>query len=221
MKNLNNNRKRIIVTMLIVVSVWFFGVNVSWAAEDRQIQSGVEFGLLSEETNFSLSEEVEFDFEIRKKRTGINKIGAWFKGLIIDEYENTRIESKIIGLEAKTQVEYDKNGKFKISLIDTSTLQPGKHKIEVTIQDNELNNGEIINFAQDFTWGVLAYNSNKSVYMSGENAYLQFAVLDDNGNTLCGADLEVTIDEPGWGKKVLSTKDGSIARIFSCQSSHD
>ncbi len=211
-------QKNIFKKILIasIMFLLFFSLNVSWAAEKRQMRSGLEFGLLTDKTSFSMSEEVELDFEFKKQRYGIKRIGAWFKGLVADEYKDTGIRSRLVDQEGEVEIEYNKKGEFKVKLSDTSKLRPGKYELEIIIQDESLTNGKEIIFTQDFTWGVLAYNSNKSIYKPGEDAYLQFAVLDDNGDTLCNADLEVIIDEPGWGKKVLSTKDGSIIRNPEC-----
>ena len=198
-----------------IVMMLIFGVNISLAAAvDSQVSSGLELRLV--DGGDLGAQDNELDFEFKKQRYGVKRIGAWFKGLVIDEYKNTQIKSSIVGEKGELEVIYNKKGKFKVKLSDTSKLRPGKYELEITIQDENLSNNEEIIFTQEFTWGVLAYNSNKSIYKPGERAFLQFAVLDDNGDTLCDADLRVVIDEPGWGKKVLSTKDGSIVLNEKC-----
>ena len=45
-------------------------------------------------------------------------------------------------------------------------------------------------------WGVIAFNVDKSIYKVGEEAYMQMAVLDEKGNTLCNADLTLEVTSP-------------------------
>ena len=67
-------------------------------------------------------------------------------------------------------------------------------------------------------WGVLAINTNKSIYLPGETAKLSFAVLDDDGNMVCDASLRLKIESENLhaGKAgltvndKLSTDDGKI-----------
>lgn len=69
---------------------------------------------------------------------------------------------------------------------------------------------------QDFTWGVLAMNFNKSVYAPNDTANIQMAVLDENGTTLCNAKLSLTIQTPINTSITLSTDDNSIQKNDDC-----
>ncbi len=69
---------------------------------------------------------------------------------------------------------------------------------------------------QDFTWGVLAMNFNKSVYAPNDTAYIQMAVLDENGTTLCNASLSLIIQTPINTSITLSTEDNSIQKNDDC-----
>jgi len=101
---------------------------------------------------------------------------------------------------------------FEIELVDgkalkfnpkKGTLKPGRYHIEGKVETSEGTR----DFSQDFYWGVLAMNFNKAVYQAGEEAYLQMAVLDDNGNTICGADLKLQITTPTGKPVTLFTPD--------------
>jgi hypothetical protein len=93
-----------------------------------------------------------------------------------------------------------------------NAFHPGKYKLRAEI----LWNGEIIKTEQDFTWGVLAVNVNKSIYLPGESAYLQMSALDDVGGTLCDEELRLEIENPDAEKTILETKDGSIQKSSTC-----
>ncbi len=83
-------------------------------------------------------------------------------------------------------------------------FRPGKYHLKTTDSQGKTEEKE-------FLWGVLAINTNKSIYLHGETAYLQMAVLDDSGHTVCDANLELKINN-----EVLSTKNGQIKYSDSC-----
>lgn len=90
-------------------------------------------------------------------------------------------------------------------------LTPGKYALRIS----DINTGEYIE--QDFTWGVLAINSNKSIYQIGDNAKLQMAVLDERGNMVCDASVKLQITNDKLQiKEELSTKDGTIKINEDC-----
>jgi hypothetical protein len=64
---------------------------------------------------------------------------------------------------------------------------------------------------------VIAFNSNKATFKTGDKGYLQFAVLDDNGSTLCDTDLSATIIAPNGKKTKLSTSKGQIIKNPECK----
>jgi len=63
---------------------------------------------------------------------------------------------------------------------------------------------------QDFTWGVLAINTHKSIYLPNEAAFIGIAVLDNEGHMVCDADVTLTITDPGNNETVLSTSNSLI-----------
>jgi hypothetical protein len=70
--------------------------------------------------------------------------------------------------------------------------------------------GQDIITSKDFTRGVLAINTNKTIYTPGESAYLQMAALDYSGDTLCNAHLILKITNPKGGVETFSTTDGIV-----------
>ncbi|MBI4980669.1 hypothetical protein HZC30_03890, partial [Candidatus Woesearchaeota archaeon] len=63
---------------------------------------------------------------------------------------------------------------------------------------------------QNFTWGVLAINTYKSIYLPGETAQIAIGVLDNKGNVVCNATIVLEITAPSGSKEVLSTANGKI-----------
>ena len=81
--------------------------------------------------------------------------------------------------------------------------RPGRYFLKLEVEKA----GKIYYLEQEFFWGVLAININKSiypvrnsisngVYLPNETAYLQMAVLDDSGHTICDANLKLEIIPP-------------------------
>ena len=69
---------------------------------------------------------------------------------------------------------------------------------------------------QEFTWGVLAINTHKSIYLPNEAASIGIAVLDNEGHMVCDADVTLTITDPGNNETVLSTGNGLIKVSPQC-----
>lgn len=82
-------------------------------------------------------------------------------------------------------------------------FKPGRYKIEVTDPDGNVT-------TQDFTWGVLAINTNKSIYLPSETAKIAIAVLDETGMMVCNASLKLEIRNPKFEIQELTTEKGDI-----------
>lgn len=88
-------------------------------------------------------------------------------------------------------------------------FRPGKYQLKV--ETLSADGKQILTTTQDFTWGVLAINVNKSIYSPGETAKLQFGVLDEKGYMVCEASLELKIkNEKLKIEEVLSSENGRI-----------
>lgn len=99
-----------------------------------------------------------------------------------------------------------------------SQMKPGKYTLRVTGATGETTE-------QDFTWGVLAINTSKSIYAPQEIAKLSLAVLDEGGRMVCDAKLRLEIRNStrsaGSGQEFeirnLTTEDGAIKVNEACQ----
>ena len=96
-----------------------------------------------------------------------------------------------------------------VNAFPSSRFQPGGYKLKVETYDGR-------SYEQDFTWGVLAINTNKSIYAPEEVAKLSLAVLDEHGRMVCDADVRLEITDPSGSKKLLSTQEGTIKVNQDC-----
>lgn len=100
---------------------------------------------------------------------------------------------------------------FEVKL-NKNQFRPGKYKLSVKLSSL----GREQTLTQDFTWGVLAINSNKAIYAPGEMAYLQMGVVNDLGHTVCDAPLKLEIITPSSQIQTLTTTDNLIQKSGEC-----
>ncbi len=171
-----------------------------------------KINLISHQTNFQINEIPEFNFLYQKKLGFFGQLVEDIIKPFWDHYSGINLSAKIFDPQGREwpiapEIRYLDDGEFVVSLPRTSRdIKPGKHTIEVTAQDGE----QIIKQSQQFIWGVLAFNTNKSIYLPGETAYLQIGVLDHVGHTVCTASLDMEITKPNGEVVNLSTVNGEI-----------
>ncbi len=114
----------------------------------------------------------------------------------------TSITTVIIGGVQKRRVNIERPQQFR----------PGTYTLRITLRGE---NANIIS-EQNFTWGVLAINIDRSIELPGEDAYIQMAVLNDLGHTLCNADLSLEIKSPSGIVTHFNTSDATIVSAQEC-----
>lgn len=136
-----------------------------------------------------------------------------------DVFEVTYDEDEVEVTEAvvlndsgeEVDMEIDQNGDEITVYPPEDTFRPGRYVLQVTLETSD---GTIVS-EEDFSWGVLTINADRSLYTLGQDAYLQMGVLDDAGHTICDADLELEITSPEGNVFDLSTED-DIVREVQC-----
>jgi len=223
---MNRIRKTIYpwLTAGILLAFWAWPAIFSAADSFERQQVG---GLILEKTSpladFSPATDAQFEFSLSQKRSGWRRSVGWIKDLFVDEYKNLEIAAAVAGADGEPMpavaVRADKSRKGKISVRVwpiQSQIRPGRYQIKLFVKDADLTQGQTALFTQDFRWGVLALNADQDIYRPGETANLAMAVLDDKGDTLCRADLTLTIQDPNGRKKILSTGKGEIKTNPAC-----
>jgi murein DD-endopeptidase MepM/ murein hydrolase activator NlpD len=98
-----------------------------------------------------------------------------------------------------------------VSIVPPYHFKPGKYTVTMTDDEGTVS-------SQDFSWGVLAINTNKSIYAPAETAHMYIAVLDDGGRIVCNAGVTLTVTDPGGTSTTLTMSDGSITVNPTCGS---
>ncbi|MFH1789965.1 MAG: hypothetical protein ABH832_02770 [bacterium] len=116
-----------------------------------------------------------------------------------DKKDDFKLQAMILDKNGKfmttlePEIIYKNGNRFKVRLNKSQRkFRPGNYTLEVGIIEGD----KLISYSQDFTWGVLAINTNRSIYTPGEQAYLQMAALNDSGHTICDAELSLLIIKP-------------------------
>ncbi|KKQ81713.1 MAG: hypothetical protein UT06_C0056G0003 [Candidatus Woesebacteria bacterium GW2011_GWA1_38_8] len=156
---------------------------------------------------FKVTEDVKIPLKINKDNSTLGRVSSFIdKAVTVFGSTDTTLNAKVFNGKGKIidSFDLDYNDLPEITL-NPEKLVPGKYILRIFDPDNPNRFIE-----QDFTWGVLAINTNKSVYKEGETVKLVIAVLDDDGNMVCDALLRIKIQASEGQAYTLSTEDGNI-----------
>ena len=104
-----------------------------------------------------------------------------------------KLSFKIKNVRNETGIAFERQGSnLVITEAEKRSFRPGKYTLTETIDDN----GAISTTTQDFSLGVLAINTDKAAYKSGEEVSLQMGAVNGDGHTICGANLKLEITTP-------------------------
>ena len=150
---------------------------------------------LSARTNFDGDEMPEFRFKFKSQRNVLLRAINWLlrrdAQFAIDEarLRNAAGEEETVLVD----VEYGENNEWTMRLKEVPrAFRPGKYSIDILIEEGGSTYVETV----EFYWGVLVANTDKSIYAPGETAHIMMAALDETGDTICDADLELTVASP-------------------------
>jgi hypothetical protein len=107
-------------------------------------------------------------------------------------------------------LEFNQPVKQREIVLPKDQIKPGIYSLSI----KDPNYGSEIK--QDFSWGVLAINTDRSIYLSGQTVKLSMAVLDEFGEMVCNAKVQLKIEGPDDFSQILTTDDGSIKINDEC-----
>jgi len=100
-------------------------------------------------------------------------------------------------------------GKATHTIYPPVSLQPGKYTLAVSDWT-----GQVV--TQVFRWGTININTDSSVYASGDLALIELTTLDDQGQRVCNAMVNLTVTDPSGYNTSLTTTDGSLSNNPDC-----
>ncbi|MDD5111465.1 MAG: hypothetical protein PHG85_02870, partial [Candidatus Altiarchaeota archaeon] len=163
--------------------------------------------LISSRRDFTAGDEPSFTFSVY----GVSE--DFSKAAVMDA---PRVSARVLRgdavVDVPVSIKRTEAGKYELAVERPREFTAGLYRLEVEYSYA----GKSLMSSQDFTWGVLAINTRKSVYLPGEDVFIGMAVLDDSGDIVCDADVTLELTDPSGGITVLSTRDGSINVSEEC-----
>ena len=199
---MDRNKKIVLILIVLIISLLISGFWFLLKNDSSIEELGLEPG-----TAFAADETPSLRVDLGQAGLDTKVILANSEINISGPESNLNRDNFEIDLVSAQNGEYDLKIKPK-----KPTLRPGRYHVSARFVTEQ----GIKDYSQDFYWGVLALNTNKATYLPNENAYLQMAVLDDQGSTICDADLILKITDPQGRMKFLKTKEGTIIRNPEC-----
>jgi murein DD-endopeptidase MepM/ murein hydrolase activator NlpD len=112
--------------------------------------------------------------------------------------------------EIDTSIILTENGESILANIQPpADVKPGKYVLQVVDSDDQV--AEV-----SFTWGMLSFNTDKTVYRTGEKVSMYMGVTDEQGNIACKAKITVSVTDPDKKSTELSTEDDTITINSGC-----
>ena len=150
---------------------------------------------LSTGSDFSVDQLPAFHFKWKTQQSLFTRL----KGILGGSSAPYQIKrARLMHADGSTEhvpvdITYGANDEWTLQLEKTPrAFRPGKYTIDLTITEG----GSTYTDSVQFYWGVLAMNTDKSVYAPGDTAHMSIAALDDNGNTQCDALLTLKVTAP-------------------------
>ncbi|MBI2133958.1 hypothetical protein HYU11_04720 [Candidatus Woesearchaeota archaeon] len=150
--------------------------------------------------NFKADENPRFEYRFPAEKGILDAGKKPEKGKVTVQIFNSTGQQTGISAEAAE----NSDGTYNITIHKPRSYRPGSYRIKIEYYYGGKTNIQ----EQNFTWGVLAINTDKATYNEKETAFISMAVLDDSGRIECNAELKLAITSPEGKKQTLDTKNG-------------
>lgn len=174
---------------------------------------------ISETTPVVLSRnEVTFEVSVKSAGDGIvqgvasnamnvvtspNNRGSKLLASTVVVDENGKVVSDTEAEGDWQDVDITNTDKWDVTVDLPRNMNPGKYSMQMDVITED---GIQKRLTQDFLWGVLALNTDKSTYATGDTGRIDISVLDERGKTIC--DAELTLQIRGAQEGTFTTQEG-------------
>ncbi len=161
--------------------------------------------------SYSIGENPEFVFSVFKN-SDLKKIRAEVRHVVQQNTwtdKNSTISVKILAPNG-TQIPINaqfvklKEGQFDIKIPSKRFGKPGMYTIQTTL----VKNGKTYTTQEQYAWGLVSVNTDKSIYKPGQTANMTIVVLDSHGSPVCDAQVSMNVISPDSGSTTLSSGNG-------------
>ncbi len=150
---------------------------------------------LSEQSDFNVDELPQFHFKFKTQRDFFTRVKDFLFGRTVPyAVRSAHLRHASGEIEhLPVDIEYGANDEWTLKLEKQQrAFRPGKYSIDLSMQEGGTSYVDTV----DFYWGVLAMNPDKSSYAPGETAHFDIGALDDKGDTMCDAQLLLSVTDP-------------------------
>src|SRR2546426_194628 len=164
--------------------------------------------------SYLITENPEFQFQYFKDKDFMRifkGIKASYKN---EQHEQWKDQKKTISVQVtgpdgktislKSVFKELREGKYDIKLSSTRDAQPGLYTVKVTM----IKDGKTFVTQDQYQWGLVSLNTQKSIYKPGEVANLTIVVLDNDGHSVCNATIVMNIHDPSSHVRTLTSNNG-------------
>ncbi|HUO50727.1 MAG TPA: hypothetical protein VMU25_04165, partial [Candidatus Paceibacterota bacterium] len=150
---------------------------------------------LSTSTDFDVNQMPVFHFKWKTQRSFFTQLKDFLTGTG-DTYRIA--DAQLVHASGEHEhvpvdITYSADDKWSLALEKAPRdFRPGKYTLELTITEG----GQTYQDSVEFYWGVLAQNPDQATYAPGQTAHIAISALDDQGDTMCGANLDLTVTTP-------------------------
>lgn len=161
---------------------------------ERSLLSPLYHNFLDALRDFGLDELPQFRLSYTPQRSGFMRfVQGIFRETATSVAEVKLYRNGVEVTDIELGIEYTAENEWMIKVLRAPRgIVPGKYTVELTIDEF----GKPYTDRFEFYWGVLAINMPQSVYEVGDLVEFHMAALDDKGDTICDADLRLSIETP-------------------------
>jgi hypothetical protein len=154
---------------------------------------------------------------ISESESGIAALGEPQKAFKRWKTANETIEAFVYDYSGKLtdivpEIERIQEGTFEIKLLKERAFRAGVYKLEVELVQDE----RVYVVEKEFPWGLISLNTRKSIYKPGETAEFIIVVLDEEGHSVCDANISMIVTNPNDEKTGYCTCAGTILPGDEC-----
>ena len=180
-----------------------------------KIDSKRSFGL-REDPVFNCSYIPEKDYLEKVKKGGREDVlsKVKMKDVWVSKKEKVKVQIYDVGgniISLSPEISELRDGKFEVVVPGGRAMKPGLYTLKVELEKD----GQVYVVEEDFQWGLVSLNTEKSIYKPGENADFIIVVLDEDGRPVCNANVSLIVSDPDGGENYFST-DGEILPSGEC-----
>ncbi len=161
---------------------------------ERSLEAPKMHELLSEDTDVGLNTLPSFSLAYDPQENFLRRVFNWvFSENSFSVDTVTLVDAAGVAYKIPFEVVYNNTTEWTIKFLEQpQKLRVGKYRVVVDVLEND----QLYRDSFEFYWGVLAVNTTKSMYFSGEKVVFNLAALTDEGETICNADLRLKIISP-------------------------